>query len=381
MRRRQRRASVLGLPGSAREATGNDAPRGTGNPILTQAYRAVKKLLVGLLKYGVSLAIIVWLVKDVRSQDPQAFSRLVEQPLDWRLLAAAWLLCALGVAVAIVRWYVLVRALDLRFGMRDAFRLGALGYLFNFVSVGSVGGDLFKAVFIAREQPGRRTQAVATVGVDRLIGLYALFVIASAGILANGLLERGAFDARIVDVSWLVLALMAGGGVVAGFVLAPGLNRARAADFLEGLPRVGRLVTGLIEAIRMYRRQPRTLALCGALSIGVHTCFVLGFFALAVALPGHHPDLRQHFAIIPISMATGVLPLPMGGLGAFEVVMDFFYRNVTSAETAVGFGLMVAFAYRVITVAIAIVGVFYYVGSRREVAQVLQEAEDSPLAR
>ena len=129
----------------------------------------MKKLLVNLLTYGVSLAILVFLVRSIQTQDPEAFSRILEQPKDWKLLIAAWLLCMAGVGVGVVRWYLLVRALDLVFSLKDAVRLGALGYLFNFVSVGSVGGDLFKAVFIAREQPGRRAAAVATVGVDRLI--------------------------------------------------------------------------------------------------------------------------------------------------------------------------------------------------------------------
>ena len=116
----------------------------------------MKRIAINLLKYGVSLAIIGWLVRGIQSQDPEAFSRMVDQPKDWTMFTLGWLLCMSGVAVAIFRWYLLVRALDLRFSITDAFRLGAIGYLFNFVSVGSVGGDLFKAVFIAREQPGRR---------------------------------------------------------------------------------------------------------------------------------------------------------------------------------------------------------------------------------
>ncbi len=38
---------------------------------------------------------------------------------------------------------------------------------------------------------------------------------------------------------------------------------------------------------------------------------------------------------------------------------------------------MVAFGFRVITVAIAVVGVFSYFASRREVAEVLHEAEEA----
>ena len=71
----------------------------------------------------------------------------------------------------------------LPFRIRDAFRLSFLSYLLNFVSVGSVGGDLFKAFFIAREQPGRRTEAVATVVVDRIVGLYGLLLVTRSGSL------------------------------------------------------------------------------------------------------------------------------------------------------------------------------------------------------
>ena len=103
-----------------------------------------------------------------------------------------------AVSLTFVRWYLLVRALGLNFRLLDAFRLGFLGYLFNFVSVGSVGGDLFKAIFIAREQPGRRTEAVATVLVDRVVGVYALVLLTSTVIcwagfpMPTGMLPRSA---------------------------------------------------------------------------------------------------------------------------------------------------------------------------------------------
>ncbi|MEL7263559.1 MAG: hypothetical protein AAFP69_01945, partial [Planctomycetota bacterium] len=46
------------------------------------------------------------------------------------------------------------------------FRLGAIGFLFSFVSPGSVGGDLFKAVFLARRARGKTTECFASVFAD-----------------------------------------------------------------------------------------------------------------------------------------------------------------------------------------------------------------------
>src|SRR5207244_9228069 len=56
---------------------------------------------------------------------------------------------------------------------------GLVGYFYNTFLPGSVGGDLLKAAYIAREQE-RRTVAVATVLVDRAIGLWGLVVVVAA---------------------------------------------------------------------------------------------------------------------------------------------------------------------------------------------------------
>src|SRR5262249_21912408 len=71
-----------------------------------------------------------------------------------------------------VRWYLLVRAVGLPFTVTNALRLGMVGYYFNTFLPGSVGGDIVKAAFLAREQ-SRRTVAVATVLMDRVLALWA----------------------------------------------------------------------------------------------------------------------------------------------------------------------------------------------------------------
>ena len=52
-------------------------------------------------------------------------------------------------------------------------RIGLIGFFYNSVLPGSVGGDIIKAAAIAREQ-SRRTIAVATVIMDRVIALWGL---------------------------------------------------------------------------------------------------------------------------------------------------------------------------------------------------------------
>ena len=172
--------------------------------------RGLKKLLITLLKFGVSIALLVYLVRGA-AQD-NAFEKLRDQPKDWNAFVGAFLLCFLAVVLSIVRWYFLVRALELPFRLRDAFRLGFLGYLLNFFSLGNVGGDLFKAVFIAREQHGRRAEAVATVVVDRVIGLYVLFLVATTAIFWTGLWSSSVREIQVVCRATLICTVVGGVG-------------------------------------------------------------------------------------------------------------------------------------------------------------------------
>ncbi len=147
-------------------------------------------------------------------------------------------------------------------------RLGFLGYLLNFVSVGSVGGDLFKAVFVAREYPGRRAQAVATVVLDRIVGLFAMFVVASAALLLTGQLQRAGPELRIICQMTLVVTGVATAGIAV--VLLPGFTTGALSEFIRQLPKVGPTLSRLIDALRLYRRQLRVLACALLLSFGVH---------------------------------------------------------------------------------------------------------------
>jgi len=56
----------------------------------------VKKLLVTLLKVGVSAAIIGYLIYDATRSEKHgnAFTNLVHQPKQWGALAGAWVCCA-----------------------------------------------------------------------------------------------------------------------------------------------------------------------------------------------------------------------------------------------------------------------------------------------
>lgn len=313
----------------------------------------MRSKLMKFLRVAVPIAVIGWLLTTI---DPAQLAELRSRPKQWHLLAAGLSLCFAAVCLTFVRWYLLVRVADLSLTLRDAFRLSFLGYLANFVSVGNVGGDLFKAVFVAREQPQRRAAAVATVIVDRIVGLYALLVVASLTLLfGNIALVTPALRA----ISQLTYATTVLGGLGVLIVLIPGFTSGRLSHWIGSLPKIGPVASRMIASLRMYQRKRTVLAAIMAMSMFVHALLAASMCLLAHGLFGTAPSLADHLIIVPLSCVAGAIPLTPAGLGSFEIAMQELYQYVPAGGPGIVSGVLVALAYRIVTIAIAAIGVIY----------------------
>lgn len=330
------------------------------------------KHIILFLKITVPLALIAWLLSTI---DSAQWQELNDRPKHWGLLTLALLLEFLAVCLTFVRWYLLVRSLEITFSLADAFRLSFLGYLLNFVSAGSVGGDLFKAFFIAREQPRRRTEAVATVIVDRLVGLYALLVVASVAILLATVETPSPAYLAIRQVTLTATFL---GGVVVILFMIPGFTECRIAKSLTTLPHVGDSCERVITSVRMYRNRRIRMAGIFGLSMSVHALAAVSIYLVAQSLFGEIPSLADHLVIVPLSMAASALPLTPAGLGSLEFAMDELYRLIAISPAQAVSGVMIALVYRLGSIGIAAVGVVYYWSCRAKVAEVLEAAQVAP---
>ena len=332
-----------------------------------------KKHVVTLAKVVIPLVIIFWLLSSIEREQ---LHQLQERSKDWGRLALAFGIILVAVITTFIRWFLLVRMLHLPFRLRDAFRLGFLAFLLNFISVGAVGGDLFKAFFIARDQPGRRTEAVATVVVDRLVGFYALLIVGSVAILSAPPSTVAVIQA--IRNSVLAVAAVATVGLIV--VLLPGFTQGSVAEFLMGLPRVGGIVQRLVASLRMYRRSPWGMAAVFALALSVQAMLAVSLYCIASGLSTDHPTLAEHFIIVPLSNVAAGVPFTPAGLGTFEFAMDALYTYIPAPRASGIPGVLVALAFRLITIAVAGVGVVYYWTSRAEIQRVMDEAEHSQLA-
>ena len=316
------------------------------------------------------MALVLWMHR-------KGVSEIAQQPLHWPSLLAAFGLCSGAIVLTFFRWYLLVWGLGFAFQIRDALRLGFIGYLFNFVAPGAVGGDLVKAAMIAKEHPARRTTAIATVLLDRILGLLALFMIGACAACSQWTMIRQ--QSELKGVVWLLA-----GGSVAGLIgltlmLIPAVMRLSFWRFFTQLPKVGHLIGELIEGVRLYQARPRVLFAALGVSLIGHFGTISSFYFSARAVGGNTfvPSFLSHLFFIPAAEFIGVvLPVP-GGIGALEWAVERFYQH---ADAAAGTGILTCLAYRAVTLAIALIGAGYYLTARREIAAAMLNQPQSPAA-
>jgi uncharacterized protein (TIRG00374 family) len=331
----------------------------------------IKQIVWNTLKYLLGFGLMAFVI--YQNWDPPSGQGLKQswdehviqgKPIQYPFLFLAVVIAACSVLLTLVRWYVLVRAVELPFTLVDAIRLGLVGFFFStcIPMPGSVGGDLVKAAFLAREQ-SRRTVAVATVLMDRVIALWALvwLVALSGGLFwALGLLQgpAAATSTRII----LGAAVTVGVSLALWFLLGL-LSPTRAERFagrLERIPKVGASLAELWRAFWTYRCRTRSVVVVMLMSWVGQIGFVLYFYCCVRALldptaVGSIPSLAEHFLLVPIGLVIKAIPLFPAGAGIAEAGFGFLYRRFGSDSAPAVIGVL---TQRLIDLMLGLIGYF-----------------------
>ena len=257
-----------------------------------------------------------------------------------------------AISLSFARWCMLVRCQGIQLTMLEAYRLGAICFLLNFVSAGSVGGDLFKAVFLAKRRPGKRVEAVASVIVDRGVGLYGLVLLASAAFLFH---RSESPDEDMAQLKTGTAILAVAGTVVLSVLVFGGKFVDRLVQWGGRLPIIGGLVLKIGPPLRMFHHHPVAFGASILMSVGVHSMLTLSMYLIARGLYPNIPTLPEHMVIVPIAMLASAAPITPAGIGVLELVMEWLYKVIPAVATTAS-GTLVALVFEMVKVAVAIIG-------------------------
>lgn len=331
---------------------------------------SAKTTLITILKFAFPAAIIGYLVWRI---EPDQWHQLSVQPKDYSLLLAALLVALAAMSLSFARWCVLVRCQGIELTMVEAFRLGSIGFLLSFVSAGSVGGDLFKAIFLAKRRPGKRIEAVASVLVDRGCGLYGLLMLVSVALLLTNPTDDSTIG--IDQMTHATAAFFGLGTLVLAILVLGGRGVDKLITWGSDLSIIGGLVAKVGPPLRMFHSHPIAFGASILMSLGVQAMLVVSMYLIARGLYTDIPTLAEHFVIVPIAMLASALPITPAGIGLLEAAMDKLYDVIPAVPTEAS-GTLIALVFEIVKVVMAVLGTIFYWTANKEVRESIEIAEE-----
>jgi uncharacterized protein (TIRG00374 family) len=275
--------------------------------------------------------------------------------LRWEVVVLALGLQGCLQLLAMIRWWLLLRAQGISIRFRETASLSFLGAFLNqVVPGGMVTGDFLKCLYAAKGT-GRTVAAVVSVFVDRVMGLFGTVLLAGATLAG----KLG--DPRFHKPALLVYALLAAKTAGTVLVFSRGLRAWLRVDaWIARVPFAGAFLAEGDRAVLLYREKGGVVAASLALSLGVHAgwCVVNAIVGhgLGIDLP-----LSAYFAVIPAILVVSALPGLPGGWGIGEASYAVFLGlvGVPPAE-AVALSML----GRILHVAWALPGGFVFLSRR-----------------
>ncbi len=303
----------------------------------------MKKKLVSLLQLALGIGLISFLFyrMDNKADLLAALQAIAD---NWPYLVGAVLCFLVCLTVAAWRWKLILAAHGMPLSIWRALELYFIGHFFNAFMFGAVGGDLVKVFFVAKAIPHKRTEAVTTVFIDRLVGLLALVALAAIVVLCRYHFFMRYPETRTVMVFMIGVML----ATVVGLFIVFRRNVFEHWSLfrrLEERTSLGKMISRVYSAFHDTFNHRGLLVRTLSLSAINHIMLVVAAFLLGLGLnvrtvqsttatpEGAEADIPQpvnlvaefgnYLTVFPVINGVAAIPATPGGLGTREYAAQF----------------------------------------------------------
>jgi glycosyltransferase 2 family protein len=304
------------------------------------------KTLSLLIKLVVAGSLVAWLIHSGRLE-MDSLAILIHDPFLLMQCFAVWLICS--VALGALRWMLLLSAMGVTLKYLRAFQLQLVGFFFNTVMPGSVGGDLIKAFYIIKQDKAPLGAVSMSVVLDRIVGLTGIFGMGFMVIVW----DFSRFESNPVLMGIAAYVFFGLAAMVIFFAVC--LVATPFDSYIEAL--LGRL-RPLLKIYKTLRGlQGKQMALLGALGLTllVQTFYLLLFYSIGQKLEAGI-EFTSLAAVYPIGVLLTAVPIAPAGIGIGHAAFAELYRMVGAAQGANVFNI-----YLVTQLVLNLLGFFAYV--------------------
>lgn len=232
------------------------------------------------------------------------------------LLLIAILCFGICLLLCAIRWNILLKNAGFSFPFSHILRLQLIGHFFNVFIFGATGGDIIKAFYLAGETAERKSSAVTTIVVDRVIGMICLSLLSTVMMLSRYKL----FVTYPASASLLLLNVAFLFGIAIAILLLIVSNRLKQTPFFQHLlerSAVSRIMDSVHQIIYISITSPYIMVKTLMLSLFNHLVLVLCIFTLTRTLQ-MNISFFDVLSIFPALNMISAIPVTPQGLGVRE---------------------------------------------------------------
>jgi uncharacterized protein (TIRG00374 family) len=232
------------------------------------------------------------------------------------LALACMVLLMAGLLIGAFRWWLILRAAEIRVKYGKVASLTLIGSFFSNWLPGAAGGDAARALYLFRSLESRRTTALLTIVIDRIFALAGL--VGAATILMFSVWHQGDRQPVLTFYLWLCLAAIAVCTVGGLFVFLVA-RCVQVVVWPSWMSKVRPIAHQLREAVVLVMGHWRAMTLCAVLSVTASCMVAFGIAAISSAFPfGPTPAVAALGGVV--GNVSSAIPLSPGGLGIGEAV-------------------------------------------------------------
>lgn len=287
-----------------------------------------KKWAIQIAKILFSVAIIYWLVTSGK------LNFLALQKLfTWEFGPFAFLLMALNLFFTSERWRNLLKTQNVNQPPWAAFKLTMIGVFFNFAMPGGVGGDVIKAYYFAKDAHGPRVVAITSVLIDRVMGLYAMVLMALGVMIYD--IDHVLSIPSLHSLFIFIVLLFVGFNIAMAMIFSKKLHQSGWMHRLFARLPLSAKTTKLYESLYLYGHSKKILIYAVAISLVGQTCTIL-LLALAGTASGTIVPLKTYFLVAPLGFMAIAIPISPAGVGIGQAAFYFLFNIYTGQKTELG---------------------------------------------
>ena len=320
---------------------------------ISQGYKLERNRLKSILGYFLKLVFALGIIAYLVYGGNLDF-KLLKKIVHPVYLPIILLLPFVGIFINNFRWWILCKTQGFELSMLKCLRWSLIGIFFNYALPSSVGGDVVKGFYLAKDHPQKKWRAASSILMDRVLGLYTMIGIACLSLFFNQELVNE--NKELKAIFYFVSLLFIGLGVF--FFLAFSKRIADHSFINKVLDRFPEKIKKVYIVVNSYGRSKKVILVSLLLSLISQLSVVYFMYLTSHLVSGELISMNAFLFVVPIAFIIMSIPLTPAGLGVGQVAylnlfQMYLSRKLVSAAVTITVFQLVLFLW-------GLVGAYFY---------------------